>query len=205
MTWTAGGFSLAVARPKAVSKTIFAGETAPLTVLMPGAMPKLATYGDFHVVAHLQGSSTTGDLTVAQGSPATWLTVGEGPLTLQLPDRATLTSSKGKPLTSATWSDDEVRVGVPDGSAWTIVLPGKATWNRDGIRLRADVGKGSVVGLVARPTNAGPKWDNLARAAGRHPVTNTLAAWRRQPGRVTQRLTWVGDPGLIALDRKSVV
>jgi endo-1,3(4)-beta-glucanase len=199
VTWTAEGAALSVARPRAVSKTIFAGQTSPLVLMIPGATPKLSSYGDFHVVAALKGTSSSGEVTVAQGSPATWVKILGGGLSLQLPDRATLTSSKGKAVTGSKWTDDEVRIAVPDGSAWTIVVPKNVTWNRDGIRLRVDVANGETVGIVARPTDATSKWNALARNAGRHPVTGTLAAWRRETGWVTQRLTWVGDPGLVTL------
>ncbi len=199
VTWTAEGMALTVPRPRAVSKTIFAGQTAPLVVMLPGAAPKLSSYGDFHVVVAMKGTSSAGEVTVAQGSPTTWVKVGGGGLSLQLPDRATITSSKGKTITAARWTEDEVRVAAPDGSGWTVVLPKKAAWNRDGIRLRAEVAAGDTVGLVARPNEATSTWNALARIAGRHPVTGTLAAWRRQPGSVTQRLTWVGEPGVVAL------
>jgi hypothetical protein len=101
VTWTAEGMALTVPRPRAVSKTIFAGQTAPVVVMMPGATPTLSSYGDFHVVVAMKGTSSPGEVTVAQGSPATWLKVGKGGLSLQLPDRATITSSKAKTITAS--------------------------------------------------------------------------------------------------------
>ena len=200
VTWTAEGMALTVPRPRAVSKTIFAGQTAPLVVMVPQAKPSLVSYGDFHVVMKLVGKGASATVTVAQGSPATWLTLGEGGFSLQLPDRSTLLSSKGKSVTSlATFTDDEVRVIAPDGSRWTLVLSASAVWHHDGIRLRADTKAGSGVALVAKPEDAAPSWDGLARFAGRHPVVGTAAAWKIQPGVVTQRLMWTGKPGLVAL------
>ena len=201
VSWTNQGIALAVPRPHAVANTIFAGQTSPLVVVMPDVVPKVDSFGDFHVVASLtSGGGASGALTVAQGSPATWLRVGKGGLIIDAPDRSTFRSGSGKDVSRTTaFSTDEVRISAPDGSGWTVVLPKKATWKHEGRRVRADIPAGLTVGLVARPQESTKTWNAVAKRMGQHPVTGTLAAWKRQPGSVIQRLTWVGDPGAIAL------
>jgi endo-1,3(4)-beta-glucanase len=201
VSWTPEGVALAVQKPHGTANTIFGGQASPLVIFMPGVVPHVESYGDFHVQVALEAErAKTAGLTVAQGSPATWFKVGSGGLILDAPDRSTFRSSADKPLDAvSTWSADEVRVTAPDGSGWTVVLPSKASWRHIGRRLQADVAPGVVVGLVARPEATTAKWNAIARNVGRHPVTGTQAAWKRQPGSVTQRLTWVGAPGAVAL------
>jgi endo-1,3(4)-beta-glucanase len=201
VSWTPEGVALAVQRPRGTANTIFGGQASPLVIFMPGAVPHVESYGDFHVEVGLEAErGNTAALTVAQGSPATWVKVGTHGLILDAADRSTFRSSADKPLDElATWTADEVRVTAPDGSGWTIVLPSRASWRHIGRRLQADVASGTMVGLVARPDATTSKWNAVARNLGRHPVTGTQAAWKRQPGAVTQRLTWLGDPGAIAL------
>jgi endo-1,3(4)-beta-glucanase len=189
VSWSSDGIELAVPVVNAVPKAIVSGRTAPLTIVATGARPAVRSFGDFHVVTSLAaGARRFGDLTVAQGSPATWWTSTE-PLELRLPD--------GARVVGAATSSDNVTVEIPDGSAWTIVSNTSARWKVDGSVVTAT--GASTFGFVARPVDASAGWPALAVKAGKHRVTGTGASWERRPGEVVQTLTWSGGVGTAVL------
>jgi endo-1,3(4)-beta-glucanase len=189
VSWTEDGVELALPIVNAVPKAIVSGRTSPLTIVAKGARPAVKSYGDFHVVTSLTSSARRfGELTVAQGSPATWWKTGE-PLELRLP--------AGARVVGAATSSDNVTIEIPDGSAWTVVSNAAVRWKVDGSVVTAT--GASTFGFVARPNDASTGWAATAVTAGKHPVTGTSASWERKVGEVVQTLTWSGGVGSAVL------
>lgn len=188
------GVELALPLPKVTADAVVSGRTTPLTLLTGRTPVSVRSFGDFHVDVTI---GTDGDaLTVAQGSPTVWWTVGRS-ASVRLPDGATVSNAE----TDQALGPDALQAGalhlaLADGSAWTLVAPQTTTWRRDGNVVTATVKAGSRLGVVARPVGASSSWTRVALRSGRAPVTATRSSWEMKHGTVTQSLRWEG--GVVA-------
>ncbi len=196
--------SLSVSDPVASANAIVTPFVPTLTVDTSPGTARIEEYGDFHVVAAVGEANNTTRVTVAQGSPAVWLRPANARFSFSLPMPAEVAAVDGGPLLDGTSvTTDHLSVTLADGRGWNIVAGARLTWARTGSQIAADLtglGERPEFGLIARPVDHGPTWDDQAYATGLDRVVETQAEWQLATDEVLQRLTWKrrrGGAGLI--------
>ncbi len=191
-----GRIELSNRPPHAASNAVITPFDPSLAVLVDAQTARVASWGDFHVVAELGATAATAPaarLTVAQGSPAVWVTPTSDTLRFALDDGSkVMTVGTDEQLTgTAGVRSRQVRIELLSGEVWDIATASDSVWLRRGNELGVTTERaGTTFGIVAKPEGASQQWDSLAYDTAINEVIATTAEWQISGEQLLQRLTW---------------
>lgn len=184
------GAGIDITRPDiSASADVIRSDLVPdLTLVDAVGATEVLDYDEFSVVLGVTRSDGAQlRMRVAQGSPALWIDIPAGPITLVTTAAQGLAAPPEEAATS-------LRVDV-DGHEWTLTGDRPLQWSADEATLSADVAEPMTLTFVPTPEAPVPGWSDLVAQLSAHPVTGTRSEisvdW--SAGSVSQRLIWESD------------